>query len=97
MACPPIREMLAEHGIEASVLKGELRGWTHTWLVLAGGVILDPTIKQFDMPEGDYPFEPEYIVDTLTEAWWLQSQTRRRIALVLSDQPLHGDYRALQD
>ena len=88
-ACEPVRDLLAAHGIRARLVRGELRGWTHVWLVLDDGSILDPTISQFDRPE------TEYAVDTDTEVHWLRSDTAARITVIATTEPLHRDYRQL--
>jgi hypothetical protein len=87
--CPPVRALLRSHHIAARLERGELRGWTHTWLVLADGSILDPTISQFDRPGS------EYTVDTDIEVHWLRSPDGARVALVTPGTALHDDYRPL--
>ncbi len=88
-ACGPVRDLLAARGIRARVVKGELRGWTHAWLVLDDGSILDPTISQFDRPGS------EYSVDTDVEVHWLRGAAGTRIALIAPSMALHRDYRPM--
>jgi hypothetical protein len=85
--CPRVSDLLADACIPSKVVRGKLRDWTHTWLVLADGSILDPTISQFDRPGS------EYTVDTDTEVRWLCSSTGARIALIAASETLHRDYR----
>lgn len=87
-ACARVGNLLAAHGLHVRLVRGELRGWTHVWLVLTDGSILDPTISQFDRPG------TEYVVDTDTEVHWLRSPAGAHIALIATSEPLHRDYRA---
>ena len=86
--CVAVGNYLAEHGFVVRSQRGEIRGWTHCWLVLPDGSILDPTISQFDR-QGT-----EYTIDTDSEVSWLVSPRGARIAVILTDDLLYGDYRA---
>jgi len=75
-------------GIRAQVVSGSLRGSNHTWIELADGTIIDPTIERFFGVAADRRIGH-------TEIPWQRQdgdEEGAAVAVVPPNHPLHADY-----
>lgn len=60
MVCAALAGYLNFEGYHTELMNGEIEGSEHYWIVIDGGIIIDPTADQFTKPDGsDMP--PVYV------------------------------------